>query len=139
MRRLVMCVIFAALAISACGSDDGGATTTTLPGDPTFDGVTFSISEADNGKRLRIRIGDEVVARLAIANRDAPEWEVSKAPEPRVLTVGDRLRFIPSEFEDADPYDEITFRAIGEGNETIVITQNGTSASVTFTVIVEPR
>jgi hypothetical protein len=134
-----MSVVLAALVISACGGDGGGESTTTLPGDPTFDGVTFSISEADNGKRLRIRIGDEVVARLAIANRGAPAWEISKAPEPRVLTVGDRLRFIPSEFEDAAPYDEITFRAVGEGNETIVITQSGTSASVTFTVIVEPR
>jgi hypothetical protein len=134
-----MGAVIIALAISACGGDGGGETTPTLPGDPTFDGVTFSISEADNGKRLRIRIGDEVVARLAIDNRSAPAWEISQAPEPRVLTVGDRLRFIPSEFEDAEPYDEFTFRAVGEGNETIVIIQSGTSASLTFTVIVEPR
>jgi hypothetical protein len=134
-----MTAVLAAFVVSACGGDDGGGITTTLPGDPTFDGVTFAVSEADNGKRLRIRIGDEVVAQLAIAGRSAPAWEVTKAPEPRVLTVGDRLRFIPSEVEDAEPYDEFTFRAIGEGNETIVITQSGTSASVTFTVIVEPR
>ena len=106
MRRSIITVLILGLALVAACSDDtpSVATTTTIAGTATPEGIIFGIDEGDNGARLRIRIGDDIRARLLVDENDDPPWRASIS-NPGVLTTGDRIRFAPSDFSDALPYD----------------------------------
>lgn len=120
----------------ACSDDTPSvATTTTVAGAGTPEGVTFAIDETDDGARLRIRAGDDIRARLVVGENDDPPWRASIS-NPGVLTTGDRIRFRPSETGEADPYDEYLFRAVRVGESEITFDHPQGPRTFTVTVVV---
>lgn len=138
MLRRLGSIALIALAVTSCFGGDDGASVATPPGGPTgaFEGVTFAVDETDDGARLRIRTGDEIIARLGISNRSAPPWRTTETPNPQILTKGDPLRITPSESDTGEPYDQVVFRAIAPGITSIGFEQAGTGRALTVTVIV---
>ncbi|MFH1330246.1 MAG: hypothetical protein ABIJ48_06325 [Actinomycetota bacterium] len=130
---------FAALAacgfaLASCG--DGAGTVTTTVGDPTP--ITFNLTIADSGNVLRVRPGDEVVARLPLTGHQDVGWVVTVSPNPLVLGGGDDLRFFPSETDQGGvAYHEFSFVAVGPGRTTVTLTHG--FQQFTFTVQVTER
>ena len=138
MRRTAFTILLLGIALVAASCSDDTpsvATTTTIVGVETPEGIIFGIDEGDNGARLRIRIGDDIRARLLVDENDDPAWRASIS-NPGVLTAGDRLRFAPSDFSDALPYDEYMFRAVRIGGSDITFDHPDGPRTLTVTVVV---
>ena len=74
--------------------------------------ITFTLGIDDDGLRLRLRPGDEVVPRLPVAAVADAGWNLLVAPDPAVLRGGDDLLWRPSETDDGRL--EITSRGSGQ-------------------------
>jgi hypothetical protein len=135
-----MLTLFLVLAAAACTGSGGSDPSTSSPDDTreNLGGLTFVVYESDDGARLRIRPGDEVVARLGLSSQSAPPWRVTATPNPRILTTGERQRVLPPDSVTGEPYDEIEFQAIGTGTTRIVFGQGSSSQDVTIRLFVNP-
>jgi hypothetical protein len=128
--------VLVVLLVAACGSDDASvAPSTSVPGGGGGEGITFAVDESDDGVRLRIRVGDNIRARLIVDGVEDPPWRASIS-NPGILTAGDRVRFRPSESGQAEPYDEYPFRAVRIGEADITFDQQRGPKTLTVTVIV---
>lgn len=119
------------------GADPATTTTTTITTTTLGDSapITFTLGIDDDGVRLRIRPGDEVVPRLPLAGLEDPGWIVLIAPNPAVLTGGDDLLWHPSEIDQGGvAFHEFDFIAAGPGETTVTLTHGW--QEFTFTVVV---
>jgi hypothetical protein len=154
--RLPAAVAICAALLAACA--EGGVTvaassTTTLTGreeQPTSTTVassstittlgqpapiTFTLGIDDDGLRLRLRPGDEVVLRLPVAGVTDIGWVVLVAPNPAVLAGGDDILWGPSEVHQGGlAFHEFYFIAAGPGQTTVTLTRAW--QEFTFTVVV---
>ena len=110
-------------------------TTTLLPGDERP--IIFTLGIDDDGVRLRIRPGDEVVPRLPLAGLEDPGWVLVMPPNPAVLAGGDDLLWRPSELDHGGvAFHEFSFIAAGPGETTATLIHGW--QEFTFTVLVAP-
>jgi hypothetical protein len=135
-KRLALAILM--LVSVSCVGTDGAGTSTTSPTGTTVssEGLTFAIYETDDGARLRLQTGDEIVARLGLSGQSAPPWRVTEVPSPRILTIGEPQRILGPDSETGEPHDEIVLRAVGRGTTGIVFEQSGSGLEVAITVIV---
>jgi len=106
--------------------------TTTLAEPPP---ITFTLNINDDGLRLRLRPGDEVVPRLPVAGVTGAGWVVLIAPNPAVLAGGDDLLWQPSETDQGRlGFHEFYFIAAGPGQTSVTLTRGW--QEFTFTVVV---
>jgi hypothetical protein len=87
----------------------------------------------DDGASFKLQVGDEVVPRLPLPDAGQAGWVVSAAPDTGILAGGDTFRFIPSDPDEGEGYQEFSFIAAGVGTTTVTITR-GVAESLTFTV-----
>jgi hypothetical protein len=118
------------------GADQMTTTTTTTTTQP--DGaapITFALGIDDDGARLRVRPGDEVVPRLPLSGLNDPGWVLAIPPDPAVLAGGDDLLWHPSEIDQGGvAFHEFAFIAAGPGETTVTLTHAW--QEFTFTVLV---
>jgi hypothetical protein len=108
------------------------ATSTTIGGAAP---ITFALGIDDDGARLRVRPGDEVVPRLPLSGLDDPGWILAVPPDPAVLAGGDDLLWHPSEIDQGGvAFHEFSFIAAGPGQTTVTLTHGW--QEFTFTVLV---
>lgn len=149
--RLVTAALSVVL-LAACGDQAvvaAGSTSSTLPGPteivtttaaPTttaigWPSITFTLGIDDDGARLRIRPGDEVVPRLPLTGLNDQGWILLIPPNPAVLAGGDDLLWRPSEIEHGGvAFHEFDFIATGPGETTVTFTHGW--QEFTFTVLV---
>jgi hypothetical protein len=120
------------------GADQANTTTTSAPTTTTRAAtapITFTLSIDDDGVRLRLRQGDEVVPRLPVAGLTDPGWVVLIPPNPAVLAGGDDLLWHPSEIDQGGvAFHEFYFVAAGPGQTSVTLTRGW--QEFTFTVVV---
>ena len=138
-KRLLATLILILVAAACTGSGETDPSTSS-PDDSreNLGGLTFVVYETDDGARLRIRPGDEIVARLGLSSQSAPPWRVTASPNPRILTTGEPRRVLPPDSVTGEPYDEIEFQAIGTGTTRIVFGQGSSEQDVTIRIFVNP-
>lgn len=159
--RLPAAVTICAALLAACGDGDPAVvaasstttwardvgTTTTVAAPPTTVTttarplgplpITFTLGINDNGLRLRLRPGDEVVPRLPVTALAETGWDVLIPPDPAVLTGGDDLLWRPSETDHGRlAFHEFYFMASGPGQTTVILTRGW--QEFMFTVVVSP-
>lgn len=120
MARWTAIVVMTACgaALAACGSGAG----TVIAGADDRIPITFTLSIGDSGNALRVRPGDEVVARLPLTGYDDPGWVLTVAPNPVVLAGGADQRFFPSEIgQGGVAFHEFSFVAVGPGRTTVTL------------------
>jgi len=129
-------VAAASTTTTVAGADQTTTTTTTTTTQP--DGaasITFTLGIDDDGARLRIRPGDEVVLRLPLAGLADPGWVLLVPPNPSVLGGGDDLLWRPSEIDRGGvAFHEFDFIATGPGETTVTLIHGW--QEFTFTVLV---
>ena len=97
--------------------------------------ITFTLGINDDGLRLRLRPGDEVVPRLPVAAVADTGWTVLIPPNPAVLAGGDDLLWRPSETNQGRlAFHEFYFVAYGPGQTSVTLARGW--QSFTFTVVV---
>jgi len=110
-------------------------TTTTTAAPDVAPSITFALGINDDGARLRVRPGDEVVLRLPLSGLDDPGWILVIPPDPEVLAGGDDLLWHPSEIDQGGvAFHEFNFIAAGPGETTVTLTHGW--QEFTFTVLV---
>ena len=110
-------------------------TTTTTAASDVAPSITFALGINDDGARLRVRPGDEVVLRLPLSGLDDPGWILVIPPDPEVLAGGDDLLWHPSEIDQGGvAFHEFNFIAAGPGETTVTLTHGW--QEFTFTVLV---
>lgn len=152
--RMLAAVAGSAVLLAACGEEvvvaaDSTTTTvaaagqvtttitTTAPGVAWLP-ITFTLGIDDDGARLRIRPGDEVVPRLPLTGLTDPGWVLLIPPNPAVLAGGDDLLWRPSEIDHGGvAFHEFGFIAIGPGETTVTFVHGWQDFS--FTVLVGPH
>jgi hypothetical protein len=152
--RILAAAAFGAVLLAACGAETmvaADSTTSTLAGADqttttaaaaasitTVSGwapITFTLGIDDDGARLRIRPGDEVVLRLPLAGLADPGWILAVPPNPAVLGGGDDLLWRPSEIDRGGvAFHEFDFIATGPGETTVTLIHGW--QEFTFTVLV---
>lgn len=155
--RLPAATVFCAALLAACA--EGGAEVVAAPSTTTVAGedlvtsttaappstttttlgrlvpITFTLGINDDGLRLRLRPGDEVVPRLPVAASAETGWALLVAPDPRVLGGGDDLLWRPSETSQGRlAFHEFYFIATGPGQTTVILNRGWQDFS--FTVVV---
>ncbi|MBP1631876.1 MAG: hypothetical protein H6Q11_164 [Acidobacteria bacterium] len=129
-------LVVAASTTTPAGADQTTttiATTTTSP--EAAAPITFALGIDDDGARLRVRSGDEVVPRLPLYGLDDPGWALMVPPDPAVLAGGDDLLWHPSEIDQGGvAFHEFAFIAAGPGETTVILTHGW--QEFTFTVLV---
>jgi hypothetical protein len=126
-------VAAATSTITVAGADQ--MTTTTTAAAAGVAPITFALSMDDDGARLRVRPGDEVVPRLPLSGLDDPGWVLAVPPDPAVLAGGDDLLWHPSEIDQGGvAFHEFAFIAAGPGQTTVTLTHEW--QEFTFTVLV---
>jgi len=97
--------------------------------------ITFTLGINDDGLRLRLRPGDEVIPRLPVAAVADTGWTVLIPPDPAVLAGGDDLLWRPSETNQGRlAFHEFYFVAYGPGQTTVTLARGW--QEFTFTVVV---
>ena len=120
-------------AVAAAGFATTTTTTTTAPDGAAS--ITFALGINDDGARLRVRPGDEVMPRLPLSGLDDPGWILVIPPDPKVLGGGDDLLWHPSEIDQGGvAFHEFNFIATGPGETTVALTHGW--QEFTFTVLV---
>lgn len=142
--RLAAAVLLIALAAVACGDESAADTTTTTAADTTTTsllgaptGAVFMLTEADNGARFTLSVGDEIIVQLAPGGSRDPDWMVAVEPDLRVLAGGDGYEFVPSDPGRVAGYWETSFVAAGPGLTSVTLSRgplNEDADSVYFTV-----
>jgi hypothetical protein len=121
-----------AVVLVACGP---GTTTFSAPPSPS-ESITITLDIADAGRAVRVRPGDEVVPRLPLPPAAETGWEVTRAPDPRVLGGGEPVLVSPSDDSPVPiAYDEFDFVAVGPGRTTVTLKHG--AQEFTFRVEVE--
>lgn len=155
--RLLAAVAICAALLAACGEGatavvaasstttfaDDPTTTTSLAPPPTTTTtrpdrpapITFTLGINDDGLRLRLRPGDEVVPRLPVLPAAQTGWSVLVPPNPAVLAGGADLLWRPSETNRGRlAFHEFYFIATGPGQTSVTLTRGW--QEFTFTVVV---
>jgi hypothetical protein len=149
--RIVTAAALGAVLLTACGEEAvvaADSTTSTLAGaDQTtvpapdlttvaeWAPITFTLGIADDGARLRLRPGDEVVPRLPLTGLSDLGWILFIPPNPAVLGGGDDLLWRPSEIDQGGvAFHEFNFIATGPGETTVTFIHGW--QEFTFTVLV---
>jgi hypothetical protein len=128
----------AVIAATGSTSTIAGTDQATPPTSTTIDvaaPITFALSIDDDGARLRVRPGDEVVPRLPLSGLDDPGWILTVPPDPAVLAGGGDLLWHPSEIDQGGvAFHEFFFIAAGPGQTAVTLTHGW--QEFTFTVLV---
>lgn len=150
--RILAAAACGAVLLAACGEEvvvAADTTTSTLPRPgrttvtspavtstiPEWALITFTLGIDDDGARLRIRPGDEVVPRLPLTGLSDPGWILVIPPNPAVLDGGDDLLWRPSEIDQGGvAFHEFGFIATGPGETTVTLIHGW--QEFTFTVLV---
>jgi len=120
---------------AVAGAGPATTTTTTTAAPDVAAPITFALGINDDGARLRVRPGDEVVLRLPLSGLDDPGWILVIPPDPEVLAGGDDLLWHPSEIDQGGvALHEFNFIAAGPGETTVTLTHGW--QEFTFTVLV---
>jgi hypothetical protein len=128
-------VVAAANTTTIVAGADQTITTTTTTQPEGAAPITFALGIDDDGARLRIRPGDEVVPRLPLSGLDDPGWVLAIPPNPAVLAGGDDLLWHPSEIDQGGvAFHEFAFIAAGPGETTVTLIHGW--QEFTFTVLV---
>jgi hypothetical protein len=151
VRRFILLIALALLTV-ACGGGDDAATGDSVAGTTTVDDTavgamtvpegdmdapdatnpvvaSFILRSRDDGARLRLAVGDEILTRLDPGFAGDQIWVLATPPDPNVLSGGDSITFMPSGFGLADPFVEFTFKAVGKGATTVVISRGPLEAT----------
>jgi len=129
-------LVIVASTTTLAGADQTTTTITTTTTSPDVAApITFALGIDDDGARLRVRPGDEVVPRLPLSGLDDPGWALVISPDPAVLAGGDDLVWHPSEIgQGGVAFHEFAFIAAGPGETTVTLTHGW--QEFTFTVLV---
>jgi len=129
-------LVIVASTTTLAGADQTTTTITTTTTSPDVAApITFALGIDDDGARLRLRPGDEVVLRLPLSGLDDPGWALVISPDPAVLAGGDDLLWHPSEIDQGGvAFHEFAFIAAGPGETTVTLTHGW--QEFTFTVLV---
>jgi len=120
---------------AVAGAGPATTTTTTTAAPDVAAPITFALGIDDDGARLRVRLGDEVVLRLPLSGLDDPGWILVIPPDPAVLAGGDDLLWRPSEIDQGGvAFHEFNFIAAGPGETTVALSHGW--QEFTFTVLV---